>query len=372
MKSKIFYVKPSVTQVEIDFVLDAAANGWGEHCYDYIERFENKFKDYLGVKHVLATSSCTGAMHLGLAGLKISPGDEIILADLNWIATVSPIVHLMAKPVLIDVLPDSWCLDPFAVKRAISKRTKAIIATHLYGNLCELHELLQIGQKYGIPVIEDAAEALGSYYDGRPAGSFGVFSTFSFHGSKTITTGEGGIFATNNTELFNRVLTLSNHGRKQGEKRQFWSERVGYKFKMANIQAAIGYGQMTRFNELIDKKRLVFSWYKERLKNLPLMINPEPAKCKNGYWMPTVIIDKEINFDREALLTIFKENNIDGRVFFWPLSLLGIDTLVKYEDNKISYDLYSRGVNLPSYHDMTEKEVTRVAECLKISLNRQT
>jgi perosamine synthetase len=368
MLSKIFYVKPSITQVEIDFAQDAVSTGWGQLCYNYIERFENKFIDYLGVKHAVATSSCTGAMHLGLAALGVGLGDEVILADINWIATVAPIVHLNATPVLVDILPDSWCLDPIEVSKAITPKTKAIIATHLYGNLCDLTELNKISKKHNIPIIEDAAEALGSYYHGQPVGSLELFGTFSFHGTKTVTTGEGGLFATNNTELYNKVITLSNHGRRPGEKRQFWPEAIGYKFKMANVQAAIGYGQMTRINELVNKKRLVFSWYKDRLNGLPLTLNPEPANCQNVYWMPTAIINRDINFNREQLLDIFKENNIDGRVFFWPLSMLGLKNLTKFNDNKVTYDLYNRGINLPSYHDITEQDVNRVVQCLIKSL----
>jgi perosamine synthetase len=192
-KSRIYYTKPSITELEIRYAADAAANGWGEHCYDYIERFQRQFAQHLGVRHAIATSSATGALHLGMAGLGIGPGDEVILADINWIASAAPIVHLGAKPVLVDVLPDTWCLDPAAVEAAITPRTKAILAVHLYGNLCDMDALAAIAEKYGLHLIEDAAEAIGSIWHGRRAGSMGVFGAFSFHGTKTITTGEGGI-----------------------------------------------------------------------------------------------------------------------------------------------------------------------------------
>jgi perosamine synthetase len=368
MNSKIYYAKPSITQVEIDLANDAVINGWGDHYNDYIERFENTFREYLGVKHTIATSSCTGALQLGLAGLDISSNDEIILADINWVATVAPVVHLKAKPILVDVLPDSWCLDPISVKKAITKKTKAIIATHLYGNLCEIEELLRISQEYNIPLIEDAAEAIGSMYHGQPAGSMGIFGVFSFHGSKTITTGEGGLLSTNDTELYNKIFTLSNHGRIKGEKQQFWPKVVGYKFKMSSIQAAIGLGQMTRIEELVDKKRLIFSWYKDKLSGFPLQLNPEQVNCRNGFWMPTAIINKDIKFNREDLLNSFKIANIDGRVFFWPLSMMSLDGIEKLYENKVSYDIFYRGINLPSYHDITENDVDRVVKCLKKSL----
>ena len=268
MKPRIYYAKPSITELEVRYATDAAANGWGDSCYEYISRFEELFKKHLGVKHAIATSSCTGSLHMGMAALGISSGDEVILADTNWIATAAPIVHLGAKPVFVDILPDSWCIDPSKIEAAITPKTKAIVAVHLYGNLCAMHELLAIGQKHGIPVIEDAAEAIGSVYYGKKAGSMGRFGSFSFHGTKTITTGEGGMFVTNDTKLYEQVLTLSNHGRVRGQTKQFWADLVGFKYKMSNIQAAIGCAQIERIEELISDKRRVFSEYFKNLKNL--------------------------------------------------------------------------------------------------------
>ena len=242
MKSRILYTKPSITELEVSYAADAAANGWGEKCYAYITRFEDAMKTHLDVKHAIATSSCTGALHLGLAALGVGLGDEVILADSNWIATAAPVVHLGAKPVFVDILEDTWCIDPEKVEFAINSRTKAIIVTHLYGNLCEMNELLAISQKYGIPVIEDAAEAIGSVYLGMSAGSIGTFGTFSFHGTKTITTGEGGCFVTNDTELYEKVLMLSNHGRSKYQTKQFWPDAVGFKYKMAY---SVGYLNVT-------------------------------------------------------------------------------------------------------------------------------
>ena len=178
MRPRIAYTKPSITELEVRYATDAAANGWGEHCYEYIARFESAFKTHLGVRHAIATSSCTGALHMGMHALGIGPGDEVIMADTNWIATAAPIMHLGARPIFVDILPDSWCLDPDQVRSAITPRTKAIVAVHLYGNLCDMDTLLAIGAEYGIPVIEDAAEAIGSVYQGKQAGSMGIFGAF--------------------------------------------------------------------------------------------------------------------------------------------------------------------------------------------------
>lgn len=201
MKPGIYYTRPSITDLEVAYATDAARNGWGERCYEYIVRFEEAFKTHVGTKHAIATSSCTGALHMGLAAMGIGPGDEVIMADTNWIATAAPIVHLGAKPAFVDILPDSWCIDPELAEAAITPRTKAIVAVHLYGNLCDMDRLLSVGKRHNIPVIEDAAEALGSQYHGKRAGSMGAFGVFSFHGTKTVTTGEGGMFVTDDVEL---------------------------------------------------------------------------------------------------------------------------------------------------------------------------
>lgn len=356
--SRIYYTKPSITDLEVEFATDAARNGWGADCYRYIERFEAMFREHLGVRHAIATSSCTGAIHMGLAALGVSAGDEVILADINWIASCAPIVHLGAKPVFVDVLQDSWCLDPEKVEAAITSRTKAIIAVHIYGNLADLGALLAIGAKHGIPVIEDAAEALGSQWQGQAAGSLGAFGTFSFHGTKTVTTGEGGMFVTQDPDLYERVLTYNNHGRAPTQTKQFWADVIGFKYKISNVAAAIGCAQMERAAELIEGKRRIFMAYRERLAGLPLAMNPEPEGTVNGYWMPTIVVDKDVPFDREKLLDRFKQSEIDGRVFFWPLSMLPM-----FEDqpqNEVSYGLYNRAINLPSYHDLTESEIDRV------------
>ena len=243
--NNILYTKPSITNLEINFVEDAIRNGWGKDCYKYIDKFENAFGRYIDMSFSIATSSCTGALHMGLYALGIGGGDEVILADLNWVATVSPIVHLGAKPVFVDVLEETWCIDPAKVREAINKKTKAIIVTHLYGNLCNMNELMEISNEFSIPIIEDSAEALGSKYNNRKAGSFGEFSVFSFHGTKTLTTGEGGMFVTNNKKLYEKVLILNNHGRNKSETKQFWSERIGFKFKMSNLDAALGLAQLS-------------------------------------------------------------------------------------------------------------------------------
>lgn len=361
--SKIHYAKPSITAREIAYAHDAVSNGWGERCYEYVARFENLFCKHLGVKHAIATSSCTGAMHMGLSALGIGPGDEVILGDTNWIATAVPATYLGAQPVFVDVLPDTWCLDPAKVEAAITARTKAIVAVHLYGNVCDMAALRAIGARHRIAVIEDAAEAIGSEWRGTPVGAIGSFGTFSFHGTKTLTTGEGGMFVTQDDALYQKVLTLNNHGRVPGQAKQFWSEVAGYKYKMSNVQAAIGCAQIERVDELIAAKRRIFHYYAAHLADLPLTMNPEPAHTRNGFWMPTILVDEGVPFERAALLAAFEADDIDGRVFFWPLSMMPMFKPVP--KNVVSYGLYRRAVNLPTYHELSEAEMDRVIKLVR-------
>jgi perosamine synthetase len=368
MRPRILYTRPSITELEIRYATDAAANGWGEQCYAYINRFEELFKQYLRVKYAIATSSCTGALHMGMAALGIGPGDEVIMADTNWIATASPIINLGAKPVFVDILPDSWCIDPDKAEAAITAHTKAIVAVHLYGNLCDMDRLLAIGEKHGIPIIEDAAEAIGSVYHGNRAGSMGKFGAFSFHGTKTLTTGEGGMFVTNDAELYERVLTLSNHGRARGQIKQFWPDLVGFKYKMSNIQAAIGCAQMERIEQLTSRKREILAYYREYLGNLPgISMNPEPSGTINGAWMPTVVFAPETAISRERLQAAFASENVDARVFFWPLS--GLPMFSHINSNTNARSIAERAINLPSYHDIGPAEQGRVVVIVKSLIN---
>ncbi|MCJ7515967.1 MAG: DegT/DnrJ/EryC1/StrS family aminotransferase [Dehalococcoidia bacterium] len=367
MKPRIYYSKPSITEKEVAYANDAARNGWGERCYEYIRRFEKLFSDYTGAGYAIATSSCTGALHMGLTALGIGQGDEIIMADTNWIACAAPITYVSAKPVFVDIFPDTWCIDPALAEAAITPRTKAILAVHLYGNLCEMDHLLEIGQRHGIPVIEDAAEAIGSHWHGKHAGTMGAFGTFSFHGTKTLATGEGGMFVTNDASLYEKVLTLSNHGRARGQTKQFWSDMVGFKYKISNIQAAIGCAQIERIAELVARKREIFEHYALRLLKLPgISMNPEKPGTVNGYWMPTAVFAPETGLTRDKLLEIFRKENIDGRVFFWPLSAMPM--FEAQRSNRWAWDIAGRAINLPSYHDLTEPEIERVIGIIEMEL----
>lgn len=360
---KIYYVKPSITNLEIEYATKSAIDGWGDRSNYYIDEFETAFASKLGSGFATATSSCTGALHLGLVAIGLKPDDEVILADTNWIATVAPILYVGAKPVLVDIDESTWCLDVNEVRRHINSKTKAIIATHIYGNLCEMAELKKLADEFDIFLIEDAAEAIGSYYHGQHAGTLGHFGVFSFHGSKTMTTGEGGMLVSENEDLVSKVRSLNSHGREINESRQFWPSFLGYKYRMSNIQAAIGIAQLSRFDELVNRKREILNFYRDKLQDThEISINPLQENCTSGAWMPNAVFTAESKVTREKLIDAFTKANIDARVFFWPLSSL--DFLDQSSSSSTSASIASRSINLPSYHDMTTRQLDRVIDVL--------
>lgn len=360
---KIPYAKAKVTSEDIEAVSNSVVYGWGANCYDDINAFEQNFANFVGSNYAVATSSATGALHLGLHALGITQFDEVILADINWVATVAPIVHVGAKPVFVDIDPDTWCIDPRHVISSITPRTRAVIATHIYGNLCDIEALKEICSKNKIFLIEDAAEAIGSYIHGQHAGSFGDFGYFSFHGTKTITSGEGGALVTNNARLHKKVKELNNHGRKLNETRQFFASEIGFKYRMSNMQAALVNSQLQRIDAILEEKRSILNYYKEKLANYnSIKMNPIQPGCENGAWMPTVVFSENCGISKDEIIQHLKINQIDARTFFWPLSKL--PPFNPKPSNKVAYSISNRAINLPSYLDITPEEMNYVTDTL--------
>ncbi len=266
MSERIPVAGPWITQKEIDYVADAVANGWYENSNKYNQLFEQEFAEYTGVEYALSLPSCTSAIHLSLLALGIGAGDEVIVPDITWIATAAPITYVGATPVFADIDEKTWCISPESLRECITPKTRAVIPVDLYGNMPCMDEIEKTARNFKLAIIEDAAEAIGSEYRGRKAGSFGDTGVFSFHGSKTMTTGEGGMLVTDNPELYNRCLLLRDHGR-QAAGKMFWNLEIAYKYKMSSMQAALGLAQLERINELIEKKRVIFQWYQEDLKD---------------------------------------------------------------------------------------------------------
>ncbi len=361
---------PWITQKEIDYVTDAVTNAWYDKANIYHERFEKAFVDYLGVRFAIALPSCTSAIHLSLLALGVGRGDEVIAPDVTWIASAAPITYVGATPVFADIDSKTWCLSAQSFEECITSRTKAVIPVDLYGGMLDMDAFLDIAKKHGIAVIEDAAEAIGSEYGSRKAGSFGDTGVFSFHGSKPLTTGEGGMLVTDREDIYHRVLFLRDHGRKPGDK-MFWNTEIAYKYKMSSMQAALGLAQLERIDELIERKRQIFNWYQGRLDNIGgITLNYEAPGTKNTYWMVTVVLDKKFGLKKDVLMTLMAEKSIDCRPFFHPLSLIpAYEHLEQAQQarqrNTIAYKTSPYGLNLPCGMNMTEEKVDYVCDVLK-------
>lgn len=368
MKSQQFSIplsKPSITDLEISLVNDAVTRGWGAEANKYIDKFERTVEAEFKVMHALATSSCTGAITLALSVFGVGKGDEVILADANWIAALSPVLHSGAKPVFADVSEDDWCMTTQEVRRKITSRTKAIIVTHLYGNVAPIEDIVSLARSNGIYVLEDSAEALGSRIRGRACGTFGDIGVFSLHGSKTATSGEGGILVTNDSKFNDMARILNNHGRLPSEQSKYTATYPGYKFKMSNIQAAMAFGQMTRLEALVKRKREIFNSYKLELNGfLDCSMNPEPAGCMNSYWMPTICFPEGYEGIADFAIESMVAKGIQARPFFPPLSDSPFAT---DSDAKISKSLAKRSLNLPSFNDISQREIMEVVRVLKKS-----
>ena len=367
---RILVAGPSITQREIDYVTDAVTNAWYGNANVYHERFEKAFADYLSVSHAICLPSCTSAIHLSLLALGVGSGDEVVVPDATWIASAAPITYVGATPVFADIDESTWCLSAESFEECITPKTKAVIPVDLYGNMPDMDGILEVAQRHNIRVIEDAAEAAGAEYKGRKAGSFGDVGVFSFHGSKTLTTGEGGMLVTDRDDLYHRVLFLRDHGRKPGDS-LFWNQEIAYKYKMSSMQAALGLAQLERIDELIERKREIFGWYKEVLSGIEgLTLNPEPPTTRNAYWMITAVLDPSLGFDKNYLQRELAARNIDSRPFFHPLSSIpAYQHLTQAHEarrrNQVSYRICPYGINLPSSLQITEGQVRLVCDVLR-------
>lgn len=366
---------PSITDHEINAVTEAVRSAWYESANEANDRFERSFARYVGRRHAVSLPSCTSALHLALSASGVGPGDEVIVPDSTWIASAAPIMYVGATPVFVDVHDATWCLDPRSVEAAITDRTRAVIAVDLYGGMVRFDELMAVCSARDILIIEDSAEAIGSGYQGRPAGSFGMCSTFSFHGSKTLTTGEGGMLVTDDGELYERVLHLRDHGRRPGDV-TFFNTEVAFKYKMSSLQAALGQAQLERIDELVASKRRIFHWYQERLAGeSALSLNAEPDGTYNSYWMSTVILDPSVSKGRDALIRDLARVGVATRPFFHPLSALPAFAGAKDADrarsaNPVSSAIGARGINLPSALRLTEAEVDYACDQLMEFISR--
>ncbi len=362
---------PWVTEHEISVVEDCMRNGW--YNYDYVETFEKEFAAYHDRKYAVMTPSCTTAIHLLLAALKIGHGDEVIVPELTWIASAAPLAYVGAEPVFCDVDETSWCIDPESLERAITSRTKAVINVDLFGNMSNMDALLEICDRYGIVLIDDTAEALGSTYKGIRAGKFGVGSVFSFHRTKTVVIGEGGMLLLDDDHLFERAMILRDHGRSETSP-PYFPDEVAFKYMPFNLQAAMGYAQFQRIDELVERKRWMYDCYKQKLADIEdLQFNDEPEHVFNSVWITGLVFGKSHNMSKADAISKLSELGIPSRPFFYPMSSLPGYKSHEAENRRLNpkaYDISARGINLPGALITTEEQIDAVCDGIRNILGR--
>ena len=359
---KIPLAEPALIGNERAYVNSCLEDNWISSSGQYVERFEKAFAEYCNVKHGLSCSNGTVALHLALLALGVNPGDEVIVPSLTYVATANAVTYCGAKPVFIDSEEVTWNLDPTLIEGLITKNTKGIIVVHLYGNPVEMDPVLRIASRYGLFVIEDAAEAHGAEYKGRRVGSIGDISTFSFYGNKIITTGEGGMVLTNNDQLADLIRKLKGQG--FDPNRRYYFPIVGYNYRMTNVAAAIGLAQVENIDWHIRRRYEIAMRYMHRLKELPgLSFQDEKPWTKNVYWMTSIVIGDQHLIDRDDFMAHLANRGIETRPFFYPVHLLPMYQN-QLEDNQkpVAQKLAARGVNLPSYAKLTDENIDYICD----------
>jgi perosamine synthetase len=340
--------QPDIGPLEEQYLLDAFRSGWISSIGEYVTRFETSFADFCGARFAIAVSNGTTALQLALLACDVGPGDEVIVPPLTFAATAAAVRHVGATPVFADCEEDVGTIDPSAVVRAITSKTKAIIPVHLYGHPADMDPIVDLANAAGIAVIEDAAEAHGATYKGRIVGGIGLISTFSFYGNKIITTGEGGMVVTDSEALASRVRLLKDHA--MDPRRRYWHQEIGYNFRMTNLQAAIGCAQLERVAELISKRRDVLSAYKSAFADLPIKINPARDWAGPVPWLVCALLPAA--GQRDEIMAALKGVGIDTRPYFHMLCDMPPYADCMTHSNHsgkcpVARDLSSRGLNLP-------------------------
>lgn len=360
-KSFIPVAEPVLDGKELEYLSDCIRSGWISSIGSYVTDFEQGFAQYIGCEYGVAVHTGTAALHLALAALDIGPSDEVIIPDLTFAATANAVLYTGAKPILVDVEEDTWNIDPRQLENAINENTKAVIAVHLYGHPCNMGPILDICDRYGIILVEDAAEAHGAEYRGQKVGSIGKIGCFSFFANKLITTGEGGICVTDDPDLRRRIEQLRDHG--MNPTKRYWHDVVGYNYRMTNLQAAVGVAQLERIDWFVERKRKVADLYKSHLADIGNVVLPiEKDYAKNIFWMFTICIKEACKVSRDELMQLLKSEGVDTRPVFYPLHVMP-----PYRTEKtypISEKISKAGISLPSSATLTEQDVDRICRLI--------
>ena len=360
-KKKIAFAGPWMTQKEVDYVTDATLNGFYENFNKHTKLLEKTFCEIVGTQHGVATHCCTLALHLACAALDLKQGDEVICTDFSWIATAYAIQYTGATPVFVDIHPDTWTIDPIAIKKAITPKTKAIMIVHSFGVPCDMDAIMTIAKEHNLKVIEDAAPALGALYKGKHVGSFGDFGCFSFQGAKLAVSGEGGIIVTNDKLLNDKVNLLASMGRTDS-KAVFWADHLGYQYTIANLTAALALAQTERYKELLAKKREIFTWYDARLGKTKgiKMVREAPGTFAN-YCYPSLLLEDSIAADRNNVVRNLRELNIHCRPAFPRMGKMPVFEKPRF-DNPVATKVEARGISLPSAMNLDKTDIDFVCD----------
>ena len=356
--------QPDLSGNEQNYVMECLETTWISSKGRFIDEFEKAFAGRVS-QNVFAASVCNGtvALHLALHCLGVGPGDEVIVPTFTYIASVNTIAQTGAKPVFAECDKKTWLLDPSDVKRRLTPRTKAIMPVHLYGSACDMPALTAIAEKPGIKVIEDCAEAFGTTLGGRHVGTFGDVGTFSFFGNKTITTGEGGMVVSTNHDLLEEMRIVKGQG--MSPTRRYWHDRLGFNYRMTNIEAAIGLAQIERLDDVLARKRQVASLYRERLRSLPVTLQHVPENVVSSEWLFSLLLPDAAR--RESVMAYLAERHIETRPVFHCAHLMPMycETEVSFP---VSEDIAARGISLPSYPGLSVSDIDRICETLADSL----
>lgn len=373
--SKIWLSSPHMGGTEINYVQDAFDSNWVAPLGPNVSGFETDLERYIGQEsHVAALSSGTAAIHLGLILLGVSAGDEVICQSFTFSASANPILYQGATPIFVDSEPDTWNICPKALEDAIQdriskgKKPKAIIGVHLYGMPFKVNEIKEIAQRYEIPLLEDSAEALGSTYKGQKCGTFGDFGILSFNGNKIITTSGGGALVCKNKELKEKTIFFSTQSRDQAP--HYQHSEIGYNYRLSNISAGIGRGQMEILDKHIGLRRNMHQWYQDYFKNIEgVEVFSEPsADYYSNHWLTSVVIhpEKLAGKTREDLRLALEAQNIESRPLWKPMHLQPIFAHAPYYGAQVAENLFDKGLCLPSGSNLTEDDRIRISSVFNI------
>lgn len=371
MKSKIWLSSPHMGGSEIKFINEAFETNWVAPLGPNVDGFERELCTLTGEKYAAALSSGTAALHLAMILSDIGPGDFVLCQSFTFSATANPIAYQGATPVFIDSEPGTWNMDPDLLEKAIIDikprgNIKAIVPVHLYGMPAMMDEIVAIGKKYDIPIIEDAAEALGSKYNGKPTGTFGKFGILSFNGNKIITTSGGGALLSDDEALIKKARFLATQARDPAP--HYQHSQIGYNYRMSNIVAGVGRGQLEVLSDRVKRRREINQWYRDLLKNVPgVSFQTAPSeKHFSNHWLTAITIDPAVaGTDREKLRLTLGEENIEARPLWKPMHLQPVFEKAPRFVNGVSETLFNNGLCLPSGSNLTDDELERIAEVIK-------